>query len=303
MPAEVWSSRSAAAYAALVERFWDRRRGLFRVSTGWRGRLPDPWHYWWQAHALDCAVAAADRPLAEQLVAGIVRRNGGRVENDYYDDMAWLGLALDRARSALDLPVEPLVDRLYTELRAGWHSEGGVRWRRDDSYRNAPASAPTALLAIRRGDLPYARRIVDWLDATLITAEHRVLDGVHARPGAVPHREWYSYNQGTAAAAHALLGDPARAEAIALAALPLGDEGNGDRALFKGIWARYAAEVAGLAGSARLRSELESAASAAWASRSPAGLFGPSWASPPAGPVDLSAHLSGVLALSALSGT
>jgi predicted alpha-1,6-mannanase (GH76 family) len=311
-PTGTWAARAEQAYAALVDRFWDRRRGLFRVFTGWRGSLRDPWHYWWQAHALDCVVdavgrgAAAEAERAQRLVEGIVRRNGGRVENAYYDDMAWLGLALDRAGSVAGLPVGDLVDRLWAELREGWHEAGGVRWRRDDTYRNVAASAPTALLAVRRGDKEYARRIVDWLGEVLVDPADRVLDGVHARPGAVPHREWYSYNQGTVAAAYAELGEPDRGLRIALAGLPasglLPDEGGGDRGLFKGIYARYAADVARAVGAAAapLREGLARHGERAWAARSPEGLFGASWEQPPAGAVELSGHLSGVLLMSSL---
>jgi predicted alpha-1,6-mannanase (GH76 family) len=307
-----WGARAGEAYQALVAQFWDARRGLFRVVTGWRGRLRDPWHYWWQAHALDCAVLFDDRELADALVAGITRRNGGSLANAYYDDMAWLALALQGAGR-----YEPLVDALYADLRGGWHPEGGMRWRRGDTYRNVPASAPTAVLALRRylaggdpADLAFGEQAVAWLGETLLSPGGQMLDGVHARPGAVPNRDYYTYNQGTAALAYALLaqatedaGHRATALRIALAGLPadggvLPDEGGGDGGLFKGIYARYAGTLAGE--SAELAAALARNGESAWSARSPAGLFGPSWQHPPAGAVDLSTHLSGVLLLATL---
>ena len=70
-----------------------------------RERLFFRWHYWWQAHLLDCAVDAAERePTAKRRrrLAKISRshriRNITGWTNNYYDDMAWLGLALERAQ-------------------------------------------------------------------------------------------------------------------------------------------------------------------------------------------------------------
>jgi predicted alpha-1,6-mannanase (GH76 family) len=303
-----WADRAGESYEALVSRFWDQRRGLFRVATGWRGALRDPWHYWWQAHALDCVVLAGDHERARRLVAGILRRNGGRPENDYYDDMAWLAISLDRARAVL--PVGDLVDTLYGELRGGWHEAGGIRWRRGDTYRNVPASAPTAVLAARRylaggdpADLAFARRITTWLGERLVSGD-RVWDGVHAGQEA-PNRDFYTYNHGTAAAAYALVGraveDPGPVRdglALALAAVPPGGvlpaEGAGDGGLFKGIWARFSTEALPADGAGRLRDALVANAAAAWAARAPDGLFGASWERP-GGAVSLSTHLSGVL--------
>ena len=62
------------------------------------------WHYWWQAHLLDCLVDAQLRdpqPDRETRIKRQIRshrlRNNGSWVNNYYDDMAWLALALERA--------------------------------------------------------------------------------------------------------------------------------------------------------------------------------------------------------------
>src|SRR5439155_10573611 len=169
------------AYGVLIDRFWDGRRGLFRVSTG--GTWPDGhWHYWWQAHALECVVEAvarghdAERERATALVRGVIRRNGGDLRNDYYDDLAWMGLALGRAQAVAGVPAQDLVAALWAQVRDGWDAEhGGIRWRRDAAYTNAPANGPAAVLAARRyratgdpADAAWACRITDWLDATLL---------------------------------------------------------------------------------------------------------------------------------------
>ena len=104
--------RAAAAVEALRERHL-RRLGHLVPGTrigvsswppvgrfGSVARLKASWNYWWQAHLVDVLVDAAvlgDRRAAGEataLVRGIRLRNVGRWTNEYYDDMAWLALAL-----------------------------------------------------------------------------------------------------------------------------------------------------------------------------------------------------------------
>src|SRR5512141_3331938 len=86
--------------------------------------LARPWHYWWQAHYVDCLVDTgrrelgtdgrpgarfdgADRPsagrLASRLVTGIRLRNFLTFVNNYYDDMAWLALSTLRLENLAEL--------------------------------------------------------------------------------------------------------------------------------------------------------------------------------------------------------
>jgi predicted alpha-1,6-mannanase (GH76 family) len=355
-----WAARADEAYDVLVTRFYNPRRGLFRVATGCRCWPLSPWHYWWQAHALDCVLDAVERgrpaelDRAAALVRGVLRRNGNRICNDYADDMAWMALALSRAGElagpaaaaglegtglagtglrvpGLEVPglvpgldVTDLVGELWRKITRLWDQvHGGIRWRRGDTYTNAAANGPAAILAVRRyratgrvADLGWARRITGWLAGTLIDpATGVVFDGIHPGSGTGPNKERYTYNHGTVAAAFhelaAVTGDPAhraRALAVARAGLrwpdgggsdgTLPDEGGGDRALFKGIYARYAAELADPEVTAALAHNGERA----WAARTADGLFGPSWTTrPPAGRVELSSQLSAVLLLGALA--
>lgn len=318
-----WDERAAAASAALVETYWDERRGLFRTGSfrtgsarrpSWR-TLPWrtlPWHYWWQAHALDALVLAGDLDRADRLVGGILRRNGG-VTNDYYDDMAWLGLALHGLVGAGGrADAGQLVAELLADLRGGVDPDhGALVWRRGDTYLNVPANAPTAILAARTGDAVLARRLTTWLHATLVRPDGVVYDGLH--PGAPPDTTGWTYNYGTVLGADVALGDLDRARRVATAATRLvradgvlPDEGGGDRALFKGIFVRYLGGLLAARPDEALRALLILNATAAWQSRSPDGLVGSDWARPPDGAVELSAHLSGVLlfhTVSAVLGT
>jgi uncharacterized protein YyaL (SSP411 family) len=140
-------------------------------------------------------------------------RDGGwaptpRARRRYFDDNAWIGLAsarrhaatgeprhLDRARRALDF------------VRRGEDPEGGVRWAEGRRSRNTCSTAPAALLALRvhavTGDpelLAFATRTLAWLDAALRRPDRLYADRID---GERQERTVWSYNQGSAAAAHA----------------------------------------------------------------------------------------------------
>ncbi|MFL6117445.1 MAG: glycoside hydrolase family 76 protein, partial [Catenulispora sp.] len=155
-----WSQAADAAQRVLADRFWHPRFGIYQRRPGPRRfafRLE--WDYWIQAHALDVTVDAAARTGSTTLrdrirahVRGILRRNGGRIVNRYYDDMAWMAIALLRADEVAGADTGPLVRDLWAGIRAGWDQRhGGIVWRRDDPrpYTNAPANGPSAILAAR----------------------------------------------------------------------------------------------------------------------------------------------------------
>jgi predicted alpha-1,6-mannanase (GH76 family) len=336
-----WYPHAEDAQGILVNRFWDARRRLFRVHSPRRFRMPH-WNYWWQAHALDALVDAASRrgardgPEVDRITAhvtGIVARNGGTVRNDYYDDMGWMALAMLRAETVTGVSTSAYVDEMWSLIKAGWDGRGGIIWRRDDDYTNTPSNAPAALLAARlhaRGgdpaDLEWARRIEQWLYATLVDPDSGLVwDGVHpADPH--PNRDHYTYNQGTAIGAslelHRITGEReflARAVHVATGAVTkytrerggiLPDEGIGDGGLFKGILTRYLAEFvrraevvgdtagvpglteAGGAAAALLRRNATAVAGV----QAP---VGPDWTRPVTGGGSLSCHLSAAFVLEA----
>ena len=327
-----WGARADLASRALVDTYWDERSDLFRVTEP--GRLlgvrlpwlsapwfPTSWHYWWQAHALDALADAYARTgeqgtaeLARRLVAGVVRRNGGRIENEYYDDMAWMALALEHwTRLGLDFG-EPL-EVLRAELAGGYDAaRGAVVWRRGSAYCNVPANAPVALVCARGGDVDLAGRILAFVHGRLVDPHtSEVHDGVEA-DGKVS-KAVYSYNYGTVIGADLAMYDVTgddellhRAGRVAHAALrrlaPAGlveEQGTGDGGLFKGILARHLATLVRVTGDETVSTALRRNGEAAWAVRTPGGLIGNSWLRPAAGPVELSAHLSGVLLLEAVA--
>lgn len=310
------------------------------MATGWSGRRPGrPWHYWWQAQALEAVVdaaerlvgvdppaAAVERDRAARLVAGIRRRNGGRLTTGFVDDMGWLGLALLRAEERLGLDTAAAVADLLAAVRGAWHpAYGALSWRPGDDYLNTPANGPAAILAARRyrwsgaaADLDLARGLVHWLHRTVVDPlDGTVADGLRVRPGqARLDRTQYTYNPGLVVGADLalaaatgevhLVGHATWVGHAAVAALTrpdglLPDEGGGDGGLFKGILARHLAALVARTGDRRLHAFLARWGTAVWRSAGPHGLVGPDWGRSPRGRVELSTHCAGLALLERLA--
>jgi predicted alpha-1,6-mannanase (GH76 family) len=223
---------------------------------GWRddvkGKLLQPWHYWWQAHYVDCLVDAGRRELgnaatpaarfngpehpsagrlASRLVTGIRLRNALTFVNNYYDDMAWLALATLRLDTLAEETRRPgrrrneAVRRTLTlQFDAACTDDlgGGSFWSKKRDFKNTPATAPVALFYARTGQPAKAQRLLDWLNATLLDEEQGLyLDGARLGPdgNVVIERAIYTYNQGPVLSALLELGGEANlARAAALVA-------------------------------------------------------------------------------------
>jgi len=136
----------------------------------------------------------------------------------YYDDNAWVGLALvahHRLRpgdGALDL-----ARRVFAFVVSGWSTDvswrnpGGIRWIEPASSltrntcANAPAAELGALLSTEAGDeaCRWALRIYDWVRATLRRPDGLYAD--HVSPDGTLDPAVWSYNQGSMIGAGVLL--------------------------------------------------------------------------------------------------
>jgi predicted alpha-1,6-mannanase (GH76 family) len=188
-----------------------------------------PWHYWWQAHYVDCLVDTGrrelgngatpaarfdgpDRPsagrLASRLVTGIRLRNLLRFVNNYYDDMAWLALStlrLEKLAEESRRPGRRRNARIRKTLTLQFDSAstdelgGGTFWSKKRDFKNTPATAPVALYYARTGNPGKAQALLDWLDARLFDPDQGLyLDGIRisASGEAVVENALYTYNQG-----------------------------------------------------------------------------------------------------------
>ncbi|MFW0786104.1 glycoside hydrolase family 76 protein [Gordonia sp. CPCC 206044] len=339
--------------AAAAESIIDRHLGLMfgipgtRLAAiawptgGFTGRFGS-WHYWWHAHLVDLLVDAAihrpsghprrheptgaedpsfDPEVADvviRLLRGIRWRNLGRWTNNYYDDMAWLGLAIERADRHLGLRHTKALNTLSGRMVEAWlpHLGGGIPWRTMDLFFNAPANGPASILVARTGHVERARAMADWMDATLIDpASGLVIDGV--KPGSrggplQPVPDIYTYCQGVVLGVEVELArrtdEPVHVDRIErlLTAVEthvctdgvVHGAGGGDGGLFAGVLARYLALIAtDLPGTAARAQDLRrraaaivtSSAEAAWTHRvdtADGPFFGPDWRRPATTPRD-----------------
>ena len=269
---QLWANRAATAETAVTQRHLRRLWYLPGTQLGavaWPltrdARWFGGWNYWWQAHLLDCLVDAqlrdpqpARRTRILRQIRGHWLRNGGW-RNRYYDDMAWLALAIERATRVVDIDRFRALDILADELVRAWVPEdgGGIPWRKQDQFFNAPANGPAGIFLARYGDrLRRAQQMADWIDTTLIDPQtHLVFDGIKA--GSLV-RAQYTYCQGVVLGLETELavrtGDERHAPRVHRLVAAVSREmapdgvlrvmGSGDGGLFGGITARYLALVA-----------------------------------------------------------
>ncbi|KSU54108.1 hypothetical protein M3672_04705 [Microbacterium enclense] len=258
-------ARAMAAESAVVRRYVHRYGPVAWAHAGPTG-VPGAttWHYWWHAHLLHVLRDAQEhRPdprrgrLLRAIHRGVTLRTLGRWTTPFYDDVAWMTLALQR----YDLH-DRRVDRLTRRLGdAVDPTVGALPWAVGSALYNAPANGPAAIAlawSARRGS---AVDLDAWVAATLDDpATGLVRDGVEH--GTVRSELW-TYNQGVAIGSALALAEGApdadareahEARAISLVrAVERWCEadgglfpaaGGGDGGLFSGILARYLAEAA-----------------------------------------------------------
>lgn len=270
---QVWANRAASSEAAIAKRHLKRlwmlpgtQLGVVAWPSERRYSNFTMWHYWWQAHLLDCLVDAQQRdPQPERLsrinrqIRGHRIRNTGRWTNDYYDDMAWLALALERAGRLCGVARPKALEKLADQFLNAWVPEdgGGIPWRKQDQFFNAPANGPAGIFLARYDDrLRRAQQMADWIDETLIDPETGlVFDGIKA--GSLV-RAQYTYCQGVVLGLETELAarteDERHAQRVHRLVAAVRDNmatdgvirgaGGGDGGLFNGITARYLALVA-----------------------------------------------------------
>ncbi|MBT2549217.1 glycoside hydrolase family 76 protein [Arthrobacter sp. ISL-65] len=250
--ATAWAERADEAARSVTHLFGQRLfflPGTHLAATARpSGRIENlrrPWHYWWQAHYLDCLVDAgfrelgrAGRPpekfdggtrpsagqLASRLVTGIRLRNFLTLVNHYYDDMAWLALStlrLERLAEESRRPSPRRQERIRKSLTLQFDSAstddlgGGTFWSTQRDFKNTPATAPVALYYARTGNVAKAQALLDWLDARLFDSTRGLyLDGIRVRSTGetVLEDAIYTYNQGPVLGALLELGGTANLE-------------------------------------------------------------------------------------------
>jgi predicted alpha-1,6-mannanase (GH76 family) len=221
--------------------------------------------------------------------------------------MAWLALALERAGRHAGVEKPRACKKLAEQFLNAWVPEdgGGIPWRKQDQFFNAPANGPAGIFLARHGDrLRRAQQMADWIDENLIDPEtHLVFDGVKA--GSLV-RAQYTYCQGVVVGLETELALQTKDErhgararrlvgAISEHMAPSGvlrGAGGGDGGLFSGVTARYLALAANalpgetaedVAARATAADIVRKSAQSAWDYRQTVDnlpLFGPFWDRP-----------------------
>ncbi|WP_241158294.1 glycoside hydrolase family 76 protein [Cohnella candidum] len=337
----VWSERAELAQDELSASFWDGKRKLYNNASPCILQLcTDPFNYWWLAHVVDLSVdgylrtgATSYKERIQDLYDGILSRNAGVWPNDYYDDMAWMGLAWLRAFDAVgDDKYKAAALALWEDIKGGWNEEmgGGIAWRKEQTdYKNAPANAPSAILAARlyarfgnKDDLAWAERIYQWEKNNLVDPDTGLVwDGMNRNGDGLIDKDWtFTYNQGTfigagvelyrATKKDAYLEDAAKTADYAADRMAspttgmLPSEGDGDGALFKGVLVRYWGElVREKPGNEKWLNLLRRNAESLWEQgrKNDRPLFGLSWSQTPDDVVPLSADISGTALLEVMA--
>lgn len=284
---EKWLHRADLAEAAINERHASRLWGIPRTNlavAAWpphtKEKLFYRWHYWWQAHYLDCLIDAATRlptnarkQRIRDTIRGIKIRNFGRfTRNSYYDDKLWLALALDRARVHV-LPSKTkkkYLRALEENILDGIDEVTAVLpWREGETFFNVPTNGPAAIMMARTDRIAKSRFLTNWVFDELIDDKGLVMDGIRMSiNGPEMVKITHPYCQGVMIGACLELAlklreDPETYEdsvlylthlrsVVAATAKEMSaasgvinwKTGDGDGGLFKGILARYLADVA-----------------------------------------------------------
>jgi predicted alpha-1,6-mannanase (GH76 family) len=333
--------KADTTFHSLITLYWNNNRKIF-YSTNYKSTNLN---YWWQAHGLNALVDAATRVkndtyfnLISDFYTGLGNANNGYI-NDYYDDMAWMGIALLRAYALTNQ--KKYLDTsllLWDDIRTGWNETngGGIAWNKQMLYyKNTPSNATTAILSFRLYTITNEQKYLDlgndimiWLQNTLVDEERgMVWDGIGRTGGNDIDYNWlFTYNQGIYIGAcielYTISNDKRwRERAIKTAdnAITvftgnfnvLKDEGVGDGGLFKGILIRYLKYLSDQpfldpAKSDIYKTFIKNNAAILWnngkSSQYPY-TFNHDWAKSPSGEIDLSVQLSGVFLLEACAGT
>ena len=328
------------AQKALVDVFWSEERSIFNTT-----RPYDPAHnpcYWWQAHAIDALLDGYLRTenkavleLVSRELKGTMLANGGTLSNNWYDDMEWMALALLRWYDITgEEKILQRVRLLWQDIRTAWndHCGGGMAWRKNQlDYKNTPANAPAAILALRlyqrfgeTEDLAWGRKILQWnRDHLMDPGTGYVYDGMNRLGDGQIDLTWdFTYNQGVMIGACVEMYRITQeeewrslAQHIARRARKVYSDAHGgvmpyegpdDCGLFRGILIRYLTELYGIAAPAdrqmiheMLTSNAETLISQGM---DKSGLIGGNWQTAPAPEqtVDLAQHLSGLMLLEML---
>ena len=211
----MWAERALEAWSALERDAIRRSRWRPQVLDGPRRRRAALWalaHVLWAA--AEVRALGGQPPIDDLLAALRPYRSGDAFAatprgDRYFDDNAWLGLAMLRLGVVTADPAwRGHASELARFVTSGEVPEGGVRWAEGSNSRNTCSTASAAWLVLA-ADMPNAQatagRWMDWLDATL--REPTALYRDRIDDDGIDVHLW-TYNQGASLATLRLLDRP-----------------------------------------------------------------------------------------------
>lgn len=210
-------------YNDICEVFWDNENGIckqhsehFILPRKIGHDEPGVYSYWWHAHELDYFVDVYLRTNDEAVLSKInsiivnnIRLNGNTIKNEFYDDMLWNALALERLyRETRIVEYKSYLTTLWADIKLGYNEwcGGGIAWRKDMLwYKNTPANCPAIILGCRmyqltgnEEDLALAKNVFDWQLKNLYDFNTGyVLDGMNREQDMKKDYDWkFTYCQG-----------------------------------------------------------------------------------------------------------
>lgn len=332
-----WDEAANHATDALIKGFWNEA-GYFNYGSN---GSDEGFQYWPNAHAMDVLVDAYERTQDSKYVAyfdkwfsGIKVKNGGSYYNEFYDDMEWNGLTFLRLYEVTnDEKYLTAAKEVWADIATGWneeYAEGGIAWRKSQLYsKNACSNGPASIMAARLYNITkeesykeWALKIYEWEKNSLFErGTGAIYDNIDGRTNTINNVS-LTYNQGTFVGAavelynitgdEAYLNDAQKASNFTVSKLIdtsnniLRNEGDGDNALFKGIFIRYfykliEEEDLNEAYRTKFISFLKNNATTVWTKGcfSEVYLFGPAWNEIPVGESQLTAQASACMLIEA----
>jgi len=336
---EPWTAVATQVSDKMISGFWNEA-GYFNNAIN---QSDQGFQYWPNAHAMDVVIDVYQRTKDAKYSAyfskwfeGVKVKNGNTYYNVFYDDMEWNALTMLRLyETTKEQKYLDAVLLLWTDILKAWNEQyagGGLAWSKDMLYsKNACSNGPASILAARlynltknENYLKWAKKIYEWQKATLYNpSSGAVYDNINGETDAVDVTT-LTYNQGTflgtAVELFKITKDPiylVDAQKISYYTITrcidvgnniLRDEGNGDGALFKGIFIRYFVEYLNLEGidagyRAKFEKFLVNNGKIAWIKGTslPTLLFGSSWSQPPIGNSEISAYASAAMLFEGLA--
>jgi predicted alpha-1,6-mannanase (GH76 family) len=331
----VWQDAAQKSSDALIRYFWNTSGRYFNYGSA--GDLN--FHYWPQAHALDVLIDAYLRSGDEsyknyfsQWLEGVKVKNGNTYDNEYYDDMEWIALAILRAYKATgEQKYKDIALEIWGYIKFGWNSNagGGIAWRKSSPFsKNACSNGPACILAARlyqefgnEEDKEWALKIYDWERSVLFDqTTGAVWDNIDGQTGQIQKNWVFTYNQGTFIGSaielnkifdrRSYLDDAVLAADHTTGVLStnsiLNAGGTGDGGLFNGIFIRYFTDLIlqeGLDDATKQKyiAYIKKNAETLWnrGTTQPLVLFSPDWRREPGPTTGLTEQLSGCMLIEA----